>query len=854
MDWNGSRTLIGAISKLTAFRDIPTSTQNGRVMQNHTHTSQTGEGAHLESPGECYAHPPIFQLTADGDPDENPNEHDDLTGKRSLVNFDTRLFSKPDHHGEHQAIDRNTEIFVIQDGLGYDWAKVRVVETQEIGFMNRNYIHQTKTGVDPGAILYHVDPWDTEKAYPNIGVNEYILAKGSPKRVDRLVANRDGIRKAEDGTWYRVLKTGDTLEGIIKAQYPERKDSNADLRTIANVILFVNNPTNDTAKGIYVESDGDHFEKWLHGIGHNYQDIVIKGDHDILLPSWESVLQKRDQVKSGSLSAGLVSSLWPDGFGAHFTLGAECVFASVGLGGQVACYFFREGNRIKLHFSLLGEGGLSFGAGVGLMVRSGKDRNRGWGMNAGYDAEIMGGGFAALDFEIPINASGMLDFITNNYELLFGGTKEEAAKSLVKDYDHAVGPYLTGALTQAHLRARGEASAKLSIKRSGNEARSGEAGGNETAEMNSTNTDRPETSHNVRSERFMEKIRAIMKGRAFSQPQNIGMGDLLALIGEFIGIGMGAEAAVGMNIGTQFEHDAKGRDRIWLFFEGEGLARLKLPLPVPLGISGGIGIRVGYTRQKVGAEYEWRPQAPEAYVFNGNLDDYEGGAYELSFPAKESEKKEDRGARERVIALLRKVRLTKRFMIDVGHPKLQRRLRVLTGVSALATSDGKAFGVKGSLAATMELDLDRLNIDDPIISAKINDLQDRMEMGDLNDPLDWISTALQNSLNPETGEETGIGSLLVGIIQPDTIKSCVFHAQLGIGGAVSGKAGAHLKFQLDLTGKAGLVWEKDLGDKVREWLNRERMSEEDKHKARYQFVCSIIGNNEKAAEFASLLI
>ena len=178
---------------------------------------------------------------------------------------------------------------------------------------------------------------------------------------------------------------------------------------------------------------------------------------------------------------------------------------------------------------------------------------------------------------------------------------------------------------------------------------------------------------------------------------------------------------------------------------------------------------------------------------------------------------------------------------------------MIKGLESLASSDGSAVGASGSMFCTVGIDLAGLDEGDPILSDALRMLEKTASKENKSNIFDWITELMHGSINGDKSTSTGIGNLLIGIIQPDTIKSCLIHAELGIAGAASARVGANLKAQVDIAGGVGVVWERDYATAVKNWLNdntgsagnplRNRVKEafNDIGSATSDFVVSILG-------------
>ncbi len=761
----------------------------------HSHADQQND-QQLTCEGSQSFSPPPFSLMGEDPP---PSEQgDDLTGLQTVMRIDSWIYLSPDAKSLAVPIPRNTPIQIIRDQIGYDWAEVRILnQVSKTGFVNRNYIYHAKTDLKEGTELYKVKGEECTEVDPVAHCSQTSGHLPLTNDITRAQLADKGIIE-EDNHWYR-LDPGDTLEEIIKENYPERLGGDMDLRTIANAILFVNNPGNDFSKGIYVENDGGFMEDFLHGIGYNYNDIEVRAGYDILLPSWATILDLRTKVKSGSISLGLVEEIWPDGFGCYLNASLGGAFVFLQGKGELAIYFYRKGDQVFIHFSLLGGGGAGAGAGVGMMI-AGKGQKKGLGAEAGFDVSAMGEMYGLVEFGIPLRAGVIADFLYKAGKMVTGINKAEAAAEFVDSFGDDPLKYLYKAKIQGGPRFQGQGEIGATIMEKGDKARTEDRGnGTERSDYQST------TSNRVDQEEHIHQTRTTLRDALTKKDKKLEdwvISDLAAFIRALASFY--AEAGMEYKFGIEYGKSEEGYDEVSMFAEGQFWGKIGLPI-LPLGINLGIGGRVVWVRKPDG----WEKAPFEAYAYGGDLDEYVGPAYELALPT--GEPGPDLSGFERFYATLRQLKFEKRIMVNIALGKGERRRQKLSRVRALVSSDSGGLGGSISGSLTIKIDLGRIKEENAKEVERI--------IGELNPESDLtITEKIMEAVQPilsDNGDHT-LQRLADNLVTQQTVTSLLLHLEAGIGGSFGFKAGQGAKIQMDLGFAGGIVFEKEMLEYAKE--------------------------------------
>ncbi|MEM6273577.1 MAG: hypothetical protein AAF998_29500 [Bacteroidota bacterium] len=759
-------------------------------------SNQVHQAAHVQHAGQFDAEgmqsvqPPEFSVTASSLASDNfvppPDSGDtDLTGKRLLIRIDTTLYRTADNSQPLCAAKRNSEVMVIDDCRGNDWAQVQIIGGPT-GFVNRNHLLKRDHSIHTGTKLHRVEP----PTFRNSEDGTLTHDTDMTRQWGTLYARPNP--KTGEQEHYRMIKSGDTLEQIIIDSYPDTQG--LDRRTIANVIVHLNQGN----AGIRIK-DGGITGALAGSVGHNFDRIELLANYDILIPSWETVLSLKDLVASGSISTGLVQKFWPDGWGCSISVEAGAALVALAGEGGFDAYFFRRGNHLAIHFAYKLGAGVSVGAGAGLMIKK-KGKKRGFGVRAGVDAELMGTHFGMIEFEIPLQAGVVVDYLKGLGGSAFGSDAEmqDGAEEFVGGFDGDPYDFVNKALVQNGVRAGFEAGAGAGVMEAGKDVETRNQGnGTETATSTAQNGNR--TSQDESVGRYVGTISAKLKRLKKDGLRGVGedvLSDLVQSIAGLCQVGIGAEA--GFAYGIEYEKSPRGEKQMSLFLEGYGWAQVDLPLLPALRFGIGAGTRLVFTQRR-GSKL-WSTATPESYLYGGNLDNYTAGAYELSVATGEME---SRNPTEDMFERLKTVKFKKRFMVNLMTGSLGRRKRALQGIKSLVSSDGKTFGLEGLVALTLEVDLANLKTGDQ--SFRDEFLTEAKKFRS-NGIVDTISS-LVDTLIAEGSGSKGV-SLLSKLINPTTVTNCTFHAEGSIGFALSGRVGAGAKLQVDLGASVGLVYEK----------------------------------------------
>ena len=703
-----------------------------------------------------------------------------MAGLNTLVRVEMPLCSAPEINSQRLVMLKHGDsVRVLQDNLSGDWALIMV--RGQTGYCNRNYLLKTKQDIPPGTKLYKIREAIETKVdeIPEAELPILPLGLGHAKRMTRQMEINRHYRLDENGKMIHVQ--WDSLETIIKENYPDH--ARLDLRTIANALLFFNNPENKKGKGIYVQKDGSLFEDFLHENGINYGDIVVKVGYEILLPPWGEITRLAREVQSGSISATLVRRIWPDGFGVFFECSATCAFIAAKGRVQIGCYFLRQGNLIFLQFRAFGSVGV--GKGVGTSMKLGRG-TYGAGASASADVEAMVDGFGLVEFNLPVQVGTVGKFIGRNFEQLLGRGNKGAAESFVNGFEADTTPFLTKAIGKLGLHVTGQAYVSAGMKKAGENAASTPQG----HQANSTLNQRTASTENVIGARLKDRLAALKQGGREKDIHAIG-----GLLSQLVAVSGSAEATVEVSVGFEYEDQTGAQPTIALFLEGKSALRVQAML-VSLCFGVGAGSRWVFSQ---GRDGKWYYAHQELYLHSGELDYFGEGGFELSYETSDQSRS--------LLEELRAISFTKRFHVPITPGQLGRHLKGTKRYASLMSSD--AFTKGGTVKATLTLtiDLAQLNPTHPSLN---HFLQLANQKGlHLEGLIQLIRRQIDDLQQPSA-------AVLDAILQPETIIDCQLHAEFGGGISASSRLGAH--GQLDVSGAGGLVFEMDLTERVREMV------------------------------------
>jgi hypothetical protein len=279
--------------------------------------------------------------------------------------------------------------------------------------------------------------------------------------------------------------------------------------------------------------------------------------------------------------------------------------------------------------------------------------------------------------------------------------------------------------------------------------------------------------------------------------------------------GVTAGAGAGYEMGLEYGKTPNGEHKVSMFLEASAWASLELLGLPAFAVEAGIGGRMVYVKSKRWGI--WQPAAPEMYLFGGDLDNYEGNAWELNIRGTEDKPAGDEV--DQIIDHLRRMQFTKRFMVTLGTRKLRMYKHRLANYKSLVGSDAQARGATLKAAVTVDVDLGRLKAENGDLRLPFERLQ---EQGvDLkSNPLKFAKDAIGSAISE--GGDSSFLALFQSLITSDSVTQCTLHAEAAYGGALSGKVAGGAKLQIDIAGSVGLVYEKSFsGSEVFEFIELE---------------------------------
>jgi len=710
----------------------------------------------------------------------DPPQQGNMEGLNTLVRVEMPLFSAPEINSQRLVmLKQGDSVRVLQDNLNGDWAMILV--RGQTGYCNRNFLLKTKQEIPPGTKLYKVKEAVETKVdeIPEAELSVLPLGLGHAKRMARQMEINQNYRL--DAERQLVHVRWDSLETIIKENYPDH--ASLDLRTIANALLFFNNPENDKSKGIYVRKEGSLFEDFLHENGINYDDIVVKAGYEVLLPPWGEITRLAREVQSGSISSTLVRRIWPDGFGVFFECAATCAFIAAKGRLQIGCYFLRQGNHIFLQFRALGSVGVGKGVGTSMKLGRGK---YGAGASASADMEAMVDGFGLVEFNLPIQVGTVGAFIGRNFEQLLGRGNKRAAESFVNDFEADTTPFLIKAIGKLGLHATGQGYVSAGMKKAGENAATTPQG----HQANSTLNQRTASTENVIGTRLKDRFTALKKGGREKDVHAIG-----GLLSQLVAVSGSAEATAEVAIGFEYEDQIGAPPTIALFLEGKAVLSVQAML-VRLGFGIGAGSRWKFIQAPDG---KWYYAHQELYLHSGEQDYFGEGGFELSYETSDQSRS--------LLEELRAISFIKRFHVPITPGQLGRHLKGTKHYASLMSSDALTKGGTIRAAITLTVDLAHLNPNQPSLHRLLQLAQSRKMTAE--SLVQLVRRQIDDLKKPSA-------AVLDAILQVETITSCKLHAELGGGLSASSRLGAH--GQLDVNGAGGLVFEMDLTKRVREMV------------------------------------
>ena len=730
---------------------------------------------------EGYLIPETNEGISTPEPTETAEISQSLYAHKNLLQQDTNLYAEAKEDSKKSPIKRGTPITLMDDPDEFGWVQVQI----EDGKKKRGYIKKTA-----------------------------MLRTGKDIPADTKLHNIQGPKLDKNG---EVQKNGETLEGIIKKYYPKRGEYFSDNRTIANLILEFNNSQNrNEGEAIYVANSGDYFEKFWHGVGVNYDDITIRANHDILIPSWDYILAHYDKVQSGSMTEGLVSNFWPDGYGAHFAgsaLGGFLVFEG---GVDASVYFYRKGSDIIINAQATLKGGAAVGVGAG--IHFGKKGKTGLAVAAGAEARAHNQAFGMLELRIPLRAGMMANFISGMIEAGVTLDKDKAAAKFMQTFEGDPLNYLNAFEMGLGIKGQAQASASAGLGKPGSQTQSQDHGGGfASTTTTTTNSERNTRDENIqrqkRSTLFSGIKQLITKGETGALKEH-GIWELSNIIREITSLSGNAEA--GISGGVEY-HKQNGKDQFSVYMKGDLLLELDLPSLRGLSVGGSASVALVFINEGTPQDKSFVFKGAEAKFGKGDMNDPNaaGTEYTMGLDVAEASSFE-----EVVQNSLASLQIKKRFALNWASRGLRRTLGRVGRVKALMDRDYSKTGINLGVSLTVGLDFGVFNSADSAFQKDLENLKTFLGWNGKNaaDVSAKIHTIVESIQNPK--KAVGLAArFLELILQPQVLSEFSIHAEAGAGFAAGGNVKAGVEVQLDVSAEGGIIFHHDFAEEIAGFLS-----------------------------------
>ncbi|GJM64016.1 hypothetical protein [Persicobacter diffluens] len=341
-------------------------------------------------------------------------------------------FYQSEGEGKIKTLEFGDEVFVV-DVMPNDWAKV--IHDQQEGYVNVTHLATNTPMPGTGAKLYKI-------------------------------------------------KAGESVEQLVN-RYFMTGDDQEDRRFYANVLLYVNNPTNLENRGIVVRDQFDLLES----LTINYDRFHLNEGYLIWIPTKIYADSLKDKVNSGSYRKELknqidafssvvgekVDEWWPEGFGVYYGAEVGATFAiPIGADVKMETFFYRKNkDTIALRKYDKIAVGLDTGISAGFHIgnSTGKKGGTTFGAQAGANAEVKRYGLGMAEFEFPIHNEGILSALFAISGMNNSMVGQAATLFLDAFAGSQLNPmhYVTKQKLAMGIHAQGNANVSVGLKQASNE-------------------------------------------------------------------------------------------------------------------------------------------------------------------------------------------------------------------------------------------------------------------------------------------------------------------------------------------------------------------------------------------------
>lgn len=621
-----------------------------------------------------------------------------------------------------------------------------------------------------------------------------------------------------------LIKPKETIEGIIKDTYKLKEGE--DRRYYANVLLYINNPSNLGNRGIYVNDDIDLL-KWL---TIDYDRFGLTEGYLIWIPDKAYADSLMSKVNSGdytkewgkkidSLTKDMrktVDDLWPVGFGAFYGVSVGATFGiPLGADVQIETYFYRkDANTIGLKKYNKVAAGLDTGLSAGFYI-GGKNTQGGspvLGAHAGVNAEAKAMGLSYAEFEFPLNDSdailSALLAISNQSEKLLAKCTIQFL-DIIGDTQLSPMHYLKKSKVAVGAELSGNANVSAGVKKATSEGKSNDA----YVEKGS-----------FASERAADNYGSSVLGALNPLNKKQTIKDLIAAQ-----LNVGADALVGANLkfGLEFENQLQSIDgknsisstEMTVFIEAGAKAggNISIPFLINLGLSldRSVGVKLVWTANMTKDKPNFVFQGVKLYTSSGEPDYYSGPASETEIMLGSSvgasiEKIKNLDANG-FKSLIRQVKYKKRIEIaNFLSNKLStiiKRKKEEQQSSLKHSTQNDYFQISAYL--DVEIDFSKMSdkVLDPLVLFINNNFKgdslSRKFLNGFQAITSWIEGDHEKIKNFVVGKGfTDFSDILKTSFAKDMLPNAVLHVRIGAGiaGGFNAAAGAKVKLYGDVSG------------------------------------------------------
>ncbi|MBB3695943.1 hypothetical protein KMW28_12845 [Flammeovirga yaeyamensis] len=224
------------------------------------------------------------------------------------------------------------------------------------------------------------------------------------------------------------IKNSDTIEKIVTKYYKPHDDFN--INYFINALLFINNPNrvkkDNPLVGIYLEDDSYwQIIKEKFNLQTGLINIIpgraiwipsqayMEGIYDFL-PNVGDFVEDwfKDFEDTGEKLLAQIKKYWVDGIGVNISAYAGGTFGIPRIDRDIKCTVIRNGDTIILKKYNATGVGAEVGVGAGIEFGSKKSAISG-GATAGMEMSIMGRLYSLLEFNIPLDAKQLIQWVKN---------------------------------------------------------------------------------------------------------------------------------------------------------------------------------------------------------------------------------------------------------------------------------------------------------------------------------------------------------------------------------------------------------------------------------------------------------